>query len=148
MKTRIPPPVILLLYGAVMWLIARSQFAIPVDIPKVMVFIPGAGGIILAAVAIRSFVAAATTIDPLAPRKSSTLVTDGLYKMSRNPMYLGLLLLLTAWAVWLGSVTNILLLIAFVVTITELQIKPEEAALREIFRDDYESYCRKVRRWI
>ena len=63
-------------------------------------------------------------------------------------MYVGLLVILIGWAVWLGSLSNILVLILFWVVITELQIKPEEAALRTLFGQDYEKYCRQVARWV
>ena len=58
-----------------------------------------------------------------------------------------------AWAVTaaadgLGSLTNLVLIVLFMLVITELQIKPEEKTLRKLFGHDYEEYCRKVRRWI
>jgi len=150
MKHKIPPPVILLLSGIAAWFVARSGFAYPVAIPYALVIAIGlaAAGLLIAGSAIRLFGSAETTVNPLKPSEASALVDTGIFARTRNPMYLGLLFVLAGWAVWLQSATNILILLAFVLYITELQIKPEEAALRQIFGQDYEDYCQRVRRWI
>ena len=63
-------------------------------------------------------------------------------------MYVGLSLVLTGWAIWLQSFGNIAVLVVFVIVLTELQIKPEEAAMRTLFGDEYEDYCKRVGRWL
>ena len=82
------------------------------------------------------------------PEKATRLVVGGLYRISRNPMYLGMLMVLIGIALWLGNPLNIALIGLFVALITELQIKPEEARLAEVFGDEYAAYKTRVRRWI
>lgn len=150
MKNKIPPPVVLLLFGTAMWFVARSEFAYAIAIPYALLFAiaPGALGLLVIGRAIRQFRLVETTVNPLKPDTASALVQAGIFGRTRNPMYVGLLLLLTGWAVWLQSLANLALLLLFLVAITELQIKPEEAALRQLFGADFERYCQQVRRWI
>ena len=133
-----------------MWFVARSEFAFPLAIPfSALIAIACAGiGVLIAVLALRQFKTAETTIDPLTPEEASSLVRSGVFGHSRNPMYVGLILVLTGWCIWLGSLANVLVLVAFFVLITELQIKPEEAALRTLFGKEYEDYCSDVRRWL
>ncbi|XHP72323.1 hypothetical protein KCTC52924_00044 [Arenibacter antarcticus] len=88
-----------------------------------------------------------TTINPSAPSKVSKLVTGGLYKYSRNPMYLALLLLLLAWGLHLGNAFNTLLAAGFVYYMNIFQIIPEEEVLFQKFTKEYQKYCVLVRRW-
>ena len=150
MKNRIPPPVLLLLLGALMWFIAHSEFAVRLDIPFALAIaiVLAALGVAVSGSAVVRFSRAKTTVNPLKPETASTLVQGGIFSRSRNPMYVGLLLVLTGWGVWLQSLSNVAVLLAYVVLITELQIKPEEAALRALFGDDYRNYCKRVRRWL
>ena len=149
MKNKIPPPVWLLVFGASMWFVARSAYAYPVEIPFALVIgiVVGVIGLSCSAAGIREFNKAATTVNPLKPEEASTLVTDGIYQRTRNPMYVGLFLILTGWAIWLSGLANLVLLGVFVLVITELQIKPEENALRHLFGQSYEEYCERVGRW-
>lgn len=82
------------------------------------------------------------------PSKASRLVTDGVFRISRNPMYLGLVLLLIGWAVWLGSASPWLVPPLFVTVITVVQIIPEERALGQRFGDQYRTYQQRVARWV
>jgi protein-S-isoprenylcysteine O-methyltransferase Ste14 len=82
------------------------------------------------------------------PSKATRLVTDGVFRISRNPMYLGLLLLLIGWALWLGSASVWLIPPLFVITITVVQIIPEERALGQLFGAQYLAYRASVARWI
>ena len=150
MKNKIPPPVILLLSGTIMWFLAHSSYAYPVAVPFALIIslLLAVAGIVTAATAIRQFSRAKTTVNPLDPGAASALVDNGIFARTRNPMYLGLLLVLSGWAVWLESASNIFVLVGFVLYITVLQIKPEEQALREIFGQAYVDYCSRVRRWI
>ena len=89
-----------------------------------------------------------TTVNPLVPEDSSKLVTSGLYNFSRNPMYIGFLLFLFAWALFLGSLFALLFLPIFVLVINVVQIVPEEKVLEEKFGDEYRKYISRVRRWV
>ncbi|MDA0706752.1 MAG: methyltransferase [Proteobacteria bacterium] len=134
LKNKIPPPVLLLIFGVAMWFLAHSEFAVAVAIPYALVLAIAlaAIGIFISGSAIRRFRAADTTVNPLKPETASVLVQGGIFGKSRNPMYVGLLLVLAGWAVWLESLSCLGILLLFVVVITELQIKPEEKALRTL----------------
>ena len=80
--------------------------------------------------------------------KATTLISTGAFRYSRNPLYLGLAVLLVAWMIFLGNVLTVIGVIAFVMFITEYQIKPEEEALENIFGEEYVRYKARVRRWI
>lgn len=150
MSLRIPPPLVALAGALLMWGIAswfpQLVFAFPFRQP--LAYALGGAGLAFDLVSVAAFVKARTTVTPLAPEKASSLVTGGLYKFTRNPMYLGMLLVLTGIAMWFGSPLNVIVLIGFVAYITTFQIKPEEARLEEIFGADYRDYMQRVRRWL
>lgn len=127
-------------------LIVSTQFEkgllAPIAIP---IFV---AGLLLMAAAVASFIKARTTINPLRPANASQLITTGVFRYSRNPIYLADLLLLDAWALWLGNVINLLFLFIFIWYIQRYQIAREERALHQRFGDHYVAYCSKVRRWL
>ena len=146
---RIPPPIIGAVTAGAMWLVAEST-GLRIDVPAsgfVALALIGAG-LSLDLWAILAFRKAKTTVNPLAPENTSAIVTGGPYKFSRNPMYLGLLIVLTGLMVYLGDPTNVLLLAAFVAAVTLLQIRPEERILSSKFGAEYEAYASQTRRWI
>jgi protein-S-isoprenylcysteine O-methyltransferase Ste14 len=89
-----------------------------------------------------------TTLDPRAPEKTSSLVSEGIFGISRNPMYLGFLLALTAAAIYSCNLVNFLFLPGFIWIANRLYIIPEEKALTQLFGDAYTQYLNNVRRWI
>ena len=95
----------------------------------------------------RLFAQAKTSIDPLRPFKSTSLITNDIYKYSRNPMYLGYLLIIIGSSVYLGNVISIIIISLFIFTINFLQIIPEEETLKDIYGPRYDEYLSKVRRW-
>ncbi len=98
--------------------------------------------------ALNQFRRAHTTVDPHKPGKASALVTSGVYSWTRNPMYLGLSILLAGWAIKLGALSSFAGALLFVPLIQRVQIRPEEHALRGLFGNDYDRYCRRVNRWL
>ncbi len=150
MRLIVPPPVQGLLALAAMWSVSKIapglNFAFPGQRGVALAFI--GAGIAIELIAGGAFVAAKTTVNPLKPERASRLVTGGLYRISRNPMYLGLLLLLTGLALWFGNPLNIAVLALFVWYVTTFQIRPEEDALAEKFGAEFDAYRAKVRRWI
>lgn len=150
MKTKIPPPIFLVIAGVIMWGVARSPISIPFEIPYALIIaiLLAVLGVSIGLVSFRQFRAFGTTVDPLNPEKASTLVQSGIFGRSRNPMYVGLMLILGGWAIWLGSLGNLLVLLGFFFAITELQIKPEETALEALFGAEYDDYRNRVRRWL
>ena len=105
-------------------------------------------GAVFLSSALGSFRRSKTTFNPLDPSQASSLVTSGLYQITRNPMYVGLAFLLLAWCLYLASLIAFLALPLFIFTITVTQIKTEETALLERFGDDYRAYQRSVKRWL
>ena len=150
LETRVPPPVVLLLLGAAAWLFARSTpellFAWPAH-----QWIAGAFagvGLVLNLWPKFAFRRAQTTVNPLDPSASSALVTTGVYRYSRNPMYLGHSLILLGWAVYLQHAAAFVAVPAFMAYITRFQIGPEERVLAARFADRYDAFRGRVRRWL
>ena len=147
---KIPPPAQGLIFGILMWIIDKQipgpQFDVSFTLPLAISI--AIAGIVINIFSWREFSRASTTVNPIHPEKASQLVAGGIFGYSRNPMYVGLLLLLIGWAVWLGSLLNFVVIAVFVTYITIFQIKPEEEVLKTLFGESYEQYCSKVRRWI
>lgn len=136
--------------AALVWLVARVTVALRVEFAwrcEVAVALEIAG-IAVAIAGVVSFRRARTTVNPLKPDAASALVVSGVYRWTRNPMYLGVLLCLLGWVVWLGSVPALFVLPLFVAYMNRFQIIPEETALRARFGAEFEAYRARVRRWI
>ena len=148
LKTKIPPPIIaiafiVILYISSVWMdsyIFEGQL-----IFSLFIFILGLGCVLSASTQFRRI---NTTVNPLNPESASHLVVDGIFKFTRNPMYLGLCAVILAFGIYVGTWYVFILLPLFVVRINNLQIVPEEIALQKLFGDEYVSYCNSVRRWI
>lgn len=105
-------------------------------------------GITIAVAGVVQFRRARTTVNPLAPVNASVIVDSGVYRLSRNPMYLGMALALGSLALWWASAAGAALLLLFCLYLTQFQIKPEERALLARFGPAYAAYLRRVRRWL
>jgi protein-S-isoprenylcysteine O-methyltransferase Ste14 len=103
-------------------------------------------GLVLLVVANGLFTRAGTGVIPF--RNVSALVTDGIYRYTRNPMYLGMLAVLLGCALTVGATTALFIPPIFAVIVEFRFIRPEEAMLRDIFPEDYPAYCERVRRWL
>jgi protein-S-isoprenylcysteine O-methyltransferase Ste14 len=151
MRTGIPPLVLAGLLAIAMWLVARCLPQAAFDLPfrQAAAAVIGSAALVILALAVRPFRHARTTVDPRRPERASALVTDGVYSLSRNPMYVGMVLALIAWGLWLASVVALLLAPpAFVIYMDRRQIPAEEHALAAAFGEHYAQYTRRVRRWI
>ena len=95
-----------------------------------------------------SFRRAKTTVNPLKPHTASALVDSGIYKISRNPMYVGFALMLVAWQIYLSAPLSLLGVLLFISYMTRFQIEPEEKALAKLFGSDFDLYKTRVRRWL
>lgn len=149
LRNRVPPPIWLLLCGSLMWGLDR---AVPLtqllDAPANRAgWILVVAGAVIIATAMLQFQRAHTTVNPLQPARASALVQSGIFRYSRNPMYLGLAIVLCGWATVLGSPGPWLVVPVFVVLLTRLQIKPEEEVLTRLFGSAYTEYCARVGRW-
>ena len=149
MPPRIPPPILLFFAGGLMWALHRwfplARWIVPPW--SRLGGVAAALGIAVAAAALVRFRRAGTTVNPMDLSKSSRLVTGGIFGLSRNPMYLGLSLLLVGWALWLGTASPWLVPPLFVILIVRLLIMPEEQALGRLFVEHYIAYRRRTARW-
>lgn len=151
LELKIPPPLVAAAVAGAM-VVAASL------LPPVLALPPGVrmgAALVLAGVgagfdvaALRAFRKAQTTVNPLAPQRSTSVVTTGVYRITRNPMYLGLALIMLGLAVYLASLWALLGPVVFVAFITRFQIQPEERALAARFGAGYTAYCARVRRWL
>lgn len=150
LETRIPAPFIALVIASGMWLLPRAvPMSDVVDMLRLAIIDVSMDLSALVAVcAFATFWRARTTINPLQPDRASVLVTHGIYRFTRNPMYLSLLLLLLAYASHLGSWLAFTGPLAYVAYITRFQILPEERVLAAKFGVDFQAYVRQVRRWV
>jgi protein-S-isoprenylcysteine O-methyltransferase Ste14 len=95
-----------------------------------------------------SFRRAKTTVNPLKPNTASSLVTSGIYQVTRNPMYVGFVAFLLALASFLGSAWGLILIPVYILYIQHFQIAPEERALTALFKEEFTQYKAKVRPWL
>jgi protein-S-isoprenylcysteine O-methyltransferase Ste14 len=150
LELKVPPAVLGGLVGFLMWLASRWAPAFALTIPR-HVFLSTGLAIFGAAIAISgiiSFRQACTTVNPTKPGTASSLVVSGVYKFTRNPMYLGFASVLLGWAVFLSNALTLLLVPLFVVYLNRFQIRPEERALDSLFPNQFAAYKARVRRWL
>ena len=147
METKIPPPIVTLIFifliGFSNRLIEPFSFEYQ-TLLGVMIIICGLSVLISAA---RVFKQLETTINPMQPSQASKLAIIGPFKYTRNPMYLGMSIMLIGFGLIFGAKLTVCLVVMFVLYITVFQIIPEERAMQEKFTD-WKDYCTKVRRWL
>lgn len=150
LETRIPPPVVMLLFAAMgfaaRWLWPGLHLRVPV--PVLLAGMTVTLGVVLNLLPKISFRRAGTTVNPLRPSASSALVTSGIYRRTRNPMYLGQALVLFGAMVYLQNLIALLVVPLFLAYITWMQILPEERALMVRFPEAYAQYRHRVPRWL
>jgi protein-S-isoprenylcysteine O-methyltransferase Ste14 len=147
---KIPPPIVGGMIAAAMWasatvgphLIVNEWFKYTLTISFILI------GLAFELVGVLAFRAHRTTVNPMRPERTRSLVTSGVYQISRNPMYVGMSFMLLGLAVYLASTVSAFGPVAFVCYITQFQIKPEERVLASIFGDDYLRYLATVKRWL
>ena len=149
MGLKLPPAIVFLIFSLLMYVVSRflpfGDFEFYGRVYLILVLLGMA--VLIAIISLFQFFSSKTTIDPRTPFKTTKLVTGGIYKFTRNPMYLAILLVLLAWGLWLGNAFNTLLAAVFVGYMNKFQIKPEEEALATIFGKEFQQYCVLVRRW-
>ena len=147
---KIPPAVVTLIIAIAMWWIDKflvfiwAEFGQTIWISFLFLTVGGVFG----TTGLIEFYKNSTSIDPHKPQKASKLVTGGIYSISRNPMYVGLLFILMGYGFYLGNVLTFLLLPLFVSYMNSYQVKPEERAMEEKFGEEYVRYKKEVRRWL
>ncbi|MBP9159034.1 MAG: isoprenylcysteine carboxylmethyltransferase family protein [Sphingobium sp.] len=150
LELKIPPLALVLLAGGVMWVIAWAVPTFGFVFPARRICAMGAVliGTAVAGMGIFSFRRARTTVNPMKPDSSSALVVTGIYRLTRNPMYLGFLWILLGWGIFLSNAPAFLVLPGFVLYMNRFQIEPEERALTRLFGRAFVTYATQVRRWI
>ena len=151
MHLKIPPPIVALI-GILLIFLSKDYILILYLHPHLqntlsllfLIF-----GFVIIFLATKEFKKSETTVNPMKPETSTKLVTSGVFKYTRNPMYLGLASILLASCFYFSSLLGIIVYVPlFIFYITVFQIIPEEESMKTIFNDEYLDYCSKVRRWI
>jgi protein-S-isoprenylcysteine O-methyltransferase Ste14 len=150
LENKIPPPLVTLMFGALMWgvSILTPIAGMGSVVQYSAVGLVGLVGVLFAVSGIVSFHIAKTTVNPLKPQMATSLVTSGIYRVTRNPMYTGLALILCGWGVWLGSIWSLGGVVLYMLYIHRFQIYPEEKALMVLFGHEFTHYKSRVRPWL
>jgi protein-S-isoprenylcysteine O-methyltransferase Ste14 len=150
LELKVPPFALGPGVGVLMWVLSAFVPSLALALPwrTILALILFVAGMTIALAGVLEFHRKKTTVNPLTPEAASAMVISGVYRLSRNPMYLGLLLLLTGWAVWLSHLLAFALLPFFVLYMNRFQIEPEERALSAKFGGVFRDYARSVRRWV
>lgn len=149
LELKVPPPIIFVLSIFLTYLCSRYLPYMPFPTSTSLFHWPLiALAVTIGLAGIWEFRKFGTTIDPTKPEKSTSLVSSGIFRVTRNPMYLSMLLIVIAMMLKLGSASGFVGVIFFALYITYFQIKPEEVVIEGIFGKDYVTYKSKVRRWI
>ena len=147
-KNKIPPTILTLLFLVFNYILSFNSLKIEIPYKYFFTTLLLILGLYIIIRSSRLFAKAKTSLDPLRPFKSTSLITNDIYKYSRNPMYFGYLLIILGSSVYLENVISIIIIPLFIFTINFLQIIPEEEALKDLFGPTYDEYLSKVRRWI
>lgn len=152
LELKIPPLVVVLIAAGLMllmrWLTPTLTVSLDLGL-RMWAALPVLGaGIAIAVAGVLQFRRSHTTVNPMTPERTSALVSSGIYRYTRNPMYAGMLLALLAFAIVLASPASLLILPAFVVYMNRFQIMPEERELTRHFGAEFQAFKARVRRWL
>ena len=147
LELKIPPVLVVIITAVIMLALAQISMLKLISSWAAAVLSMLIGGLVIV-MAVTQFAKAKTTVNPMNPSDSSQIVAKGIFSVSLNPMYVGMVLILSGLAMGLGSLLAWLMIIGFVLYMTYFQIKPEERILAEKFGDDYRQSCAQVRRWV
>jgi len=150
LEARIPPLVVVAILAAAMWGVRLAAAGLTATYPGRIALTGVLFGLALLTIAagVREFRRAQTTLDPVHPDKATSIVDTGIYRVTRNPMYLGMLVMLLAWSAYLANPVTLAGLVIFILYMNRFQIGPEERALEQVFGAPYNTYRGRVRRWI
>ena len=150
LELKVPPPAVALVVALAMWWVSRYGVleGVPLAWRVGVALAVAAVGACFDVAGILAFWRAKTTVNPMKPEKSAALVCSGVYRITRNPMYVGMVFILLAWAVYLASPWSLFGPLLFAAYITRFQIKPEERVLAGRFGAEFASYQARVRRWL
>ena len=145
---KIPPPLIVLVLIVSIYFSSKKIDLINIPLQlEISIFVLSAG-ILIFVNPVLQFIKSKTTVNPIQFEEVNKLVTSGIFKYSRNPMYLGMLMIVLSTSIFYLNIYSILTPLLFMLWINKFQIKREEEFLIEKFGDEYLSYKKKTRRWI
>ena len=149
MELKLPPAIILVVFAIAMYVLERFLPFGAFDFfgRTYLILALLLSAVLISLISLAQFLVSKTTVDPTNPQKTTKLVTNWVFSITRNPMYLAMLLLLLGFGLHLGNAFNVLLAAGFVAYMNRFQIIPEERALQAIFGKEYQQYCATVRRW-
>ena len=149
LESKVPPPALVIVIALFMWLLSWATPSLHFDVPwhNVLAVVLVSAGFITGSSGVATFRRARTTVNPTRPHASS-LVTWGVYAISRNPMYLGGLTMLLGFAIFLSNPLAFLFLPLYVLYLNRFQIAPEERVLTSLFGETYVAYQAHARRWL
>ncbi|MFD2166969.1 methyltransferase family protein [Thalassotalea euphylliae] len=147
---KIPPVVLVFICCLLMWIVQAVTPELLFQPPQpILLFLAFSTlGFAFALAGVLSFKRAQTTVNPMTPDSSSSLVVSGIYSVTRNPMYIGFLCFLIGFAFFLSHYLAFIWCAGFIWYMNKYQIAPEEHALTKIFGEEYKEYCLKTRRWL
>ena len=146
---KIPPLLLMLLFAIAMWAFYDNTFSFILSKALRMTLLASAItlALLLTLAGALAFKKARTTVNPTSPESTSSLVTSGIYRFTRNPMYLGFFIALVGWSIFLADLSALVLALLFIPYMNKFQISPEEQTLTKLFGQQYIDYCHRVRRW-
>ena len=147
MKTLIPPPIVTIVFLFVIFF-TKDIFRFSIELPILLGYITIVAGLIIIFVAAKQFKAANTTINPTKPETASVLVSNGVFSYSRNPMYLGMLIIIIGFSIIHNLIAIIVFMPLWIIYMINFQIIPEEEAMKILFKEEFLNYSKKTRRWI
>ena len=148
MNNKIPPPIVTLFFGLCIYF-SRPYFPeFSNSVLNLLSIISFVVGIFVFAAAVSSFKKQKTTVNPISIENASSLVVSGIFKYSRNPMYLGMSFVLLSLTFKFNVIGGLFLTGIFMLFITIFQIKPEEVAMEKLFDQEWKDYTKNVRRWL
>ena len=148
MKNKIPPPLVTLFFGLCIYFSKEYFTEFNLEFLTILSYMCYFAGLSILVLAVRLFKKQSTTVNPIKIENASSLVTSGVFKYSRNPMYLGMALILFGLALMFNLIGGIIFTLLFTIYITKFQIRPEEEIMERFFKEDFLKYKQNVRMWL
>ena len=147
-QNKIPPPIVTLFFGLCIYFSRDYFLSYEYKLLDILSYMCYFIGLCILILAVNSFKKQSTTVNPIKIENASSLVTSGVFEYSRNPMYLGMALILLGLALMFNIIGGILFTLLFTIYITKFQIKPEEEVMERLFGEDFLKYKQNVRMWL
>ena len=147
-QNKIPPPIVTLFFGLCIYFSRDYFLSYEYKLLDILSYMYYFIGLCILILAVNSFKKQSTTVNPIKIENASSLVTSGVFEYSRNPMYLGMALILFGLAIMFNLIGGTLFTLLFTIYITKFQIRPEEDVMEKLFGEDFLKYKKNVRMWI